>query len=285
LGRGSSAWCASTEYEYQLDAYYAAVDYYIHFTSAPVFYCTDNNEFEIYKKLLSSPLPRYVILEGSANPLPLLGVYLKRQAPTFYHDAQLSHDVNLIRSVTTGFEEPAALSVFLGNVIDFKPMKKKSYAEGRGYIGYLLSAGNYHIKDNDLVKDNWLEAEWKVKGDKKLSNLKLQWSFRLGGKYHANIEIADVFYVALRRSRIDYDDHHFSWFKNSGLMYKFDFDTRTFKSIQHQLVADKKFPMPKGKIVPTLSLGFIWRAEEKYAGSLRTDSPNFEILFQPNIEF
>lgn len=270
-----------------MDAYYTAVDYYIHLSSRPIPYYDNKSEWQIYKKLfLSSPIPRTLLFEASVNPLPLLGVYLKKQTPAFYDGAQVSDHQNVIQSITTGFEEPAALSVFLGNIIDFKPKKRRSYAEGRGYMGTLVSVGNNHIKDNELVRDNWVEAEWKVKGDKKLADVKLHWSFRVGGKFHGNADIADVFYVGLRRARTDYGEKAFSFLKNSGIMYKYDFDVRNFNAVQHHFVVDKKFPMGKSRVVPTLAVGFVLRTKDKYKGSLKTeDEARFQFLFQPNVEF
>ena len=229
-------------------------------------------------------MPRFLIFEASVNPLPLAGVHLKKQSRSLYDKGDIGEQ-NIFQSATAGFEEPAALSLFLGNVIDFKPVKKRKYAEGKGYIGYLLSVGNEHIKDNELIQDKWIEGEWKVKGDRKRDETKLQWSFRAGAKLHANSDIADVFYIGLRRSRVDYGVRRFSFFYNSGVMYKFDFDVKTFSPIQHQLVLDKKFPMPSFKAVPTLAFGFLYRTQDKYTGRLRDSTDDFQILLQPNLEF
>jgi hypothetical protein len=273
------------EWEYQLDAYYTAVDYTVHLTTAPIPYYDNTSEWEIYKRLFKSPMPRYLIVEGSVNPLPLAGVYVKRQARSLYDKADYGREQNLIQSVTAGFEEPAALSIFLGNVIEFKPTKRKSYAEGKGYIGYLFSAGNYHIKDNELIHDDWMEAEWKIKGDKKKSDIKLQWSFRAGAKLHSHAGIADVFYVGLRRSRVDYGNHQFSWLRNSGAMVKFDFDLHRYNPIQYEMIVDRKFPVKKSKVVPSLAIGFIYRTRDKYSRELQSDSEEFQLLLQPNLEF
>lgn len=275
------------EYEYLLDAYYTAVSYNINLSSAPVTVTDDKSEWQIYKKLLfASALPRYVVLEASVNPLPITGVYLKEQARDFYDSFDIGSDVNLIRSVTTGFEEPAAASVFFGSIIDFKRSKKKSYAEGKGYSGTLFSAGTQHIKDNDLIEDKWFEAEWKLKGDRFLDKEKLQWSFRLGSKFHDNRNIADVIYIGLRRSRTDYKDRRLSWLNNSGIVYKFDLDVRNLNAIQQELVVDKKFPLPNLKVVPTMAVGLIWRDREKYKGDLRDEDPQkLELILRPNIEF
>ncbi len=285
IGAGVSAAALEGEWEYQLDAYYTALDYTIHLTTVPIPYVDNKSEWEIYKRLITSPRPRFLILEGSVNPLPMTGVYLKGHAPAFYRRTNIGSGQNIIQSVTAGFEEPAAVSIFLGNVIEFKPVKRRSYGEGKGYIGYLLSAGTQHIKDNELIDDNWIETEWKIKGDKKKSDIKLLWSFRVGAKFHDNPDIADALYISLRRSRVDYDDKRFEWLHNTGATYKFDVDARTFHPIQHQLVIDRKFPTKGRRAVPTLSFGFVYRTEDKYRGNLRTSEREFQALIQPNLEF
>lgn len=273
------------EWEYHLDAYYTALDYTLHLTTAPIPYFEHSGELEIYKQLITHPMPRFLIFEASVNPLPLTGVYLKRQARSFYDSLDFGDDQNLVQSVTAGFEEPAALSIFLGNVIDFKQAKRKSYGDGKGYIGTLLSGGHYHIKDNDLIKDLWYEAEWKLKGERKKRDVKLQWSYRAGAKFHSHKEIADVLYVSFKRGRINYDHRGFSWLNNSGLMYTFNFSARDFNAIQHDLVVDKKFPVKGKKPVPSIMLGFVYRTDDKYTGSLKSDTREFQLLIQPNLEF
>lgn len=276
------------EFDYQLDAYYTAADYYVSLTSSPIPFVPFTSEKDLYKKLfLSSPVPRFLLLEASVNPLPCLGVYLKRQAPAFYEDMQASGDFNLIQSVTTGFEEPAALSLFLGNIVNFKPVRKKQFGEGKGHTGYLISAGNHHIQRNDMFKDDWIETEWKVRGDRILKDLKLGWSFRVGAKFHGHREVRDVYYLGLRRSRTDYAERRlWDWAKNSGFLYKMDFSQKNLAVIQHHFQVDKKFPLKKARLVPTLALGFIWQARDKYTGSLELPRRRrMEFLLRPNIEF
>jgi hypothetical protein len=276
------------EWEYHLDAYYTALDVNINFSKEEVPQAgSDKKEWEIYRDLLlSSPLPRSMVIEASVNPLPLTGVFLKDQAAHFYKEASLTPSANLVQSITTGFEEPAAVSLFFGNMVDFKPHKTHSYAEGRGYMGYLFSAGTQHILDNDLIEDDWWEAEWKIKGDRKFPQQKLQWSFRVGTKFHGNADITDVFYLGLRRSRIDFLDRSWSWLRNSGFQATFNFDTAQARFIQANVTVDKKFPLDKKRWVPTLSVGFVARSRDKYSGELRNNNQgNFEMQIQPNLEF
>jgi len=90
--------------------------------------------------------------------------------------------------------------VLAGNVVNFYDFGSKD-TRGLGYSGYLISAGNYHIKYNGQIRDNWKELGWKIRGDRKSPVNKLSWSFWIGAKVHGYPDITDIFYVSARRSR------------------------------------------------------------------------------------
>jgi hypothetical protein len=274
------------EWELYLDPYYTSLDYYTPLTGSQIPRYGEESELAIYKKLLASPKPRFLLIEASVYPMPCLGVLAKRHLPDLYEKASLGDDFNLVKSITAGFEEPYALSVFVGNVIDFSP-KGTTDTTGKGHIGLLLSAGNYHIRDNEILSDNWLETELKIKGDRITAQRKMAWSFRIGSKLHNNDYIKDVFYFSLKRERSDFDDIKFSIFKNSGVEYTFDVDAKTGSIMRHFFFVDKKFPLKKRKIAFTIGTGVLWEKSDKYTGPLaRPGNDNdFQILFRPNIEF
>jgi hypothetical protein len=150
-------------------------------------------ESEIYGALLSRAaiLPQFMVVEASINPMPYLGTSIREHNPSFYDRAQVSGSFNWVKALTAGFEEPYAFSILAGNVANFHVPGSKD-TKGLGYSGYLFSAGNYHIKDNVLIKDDWREFEWKIKGDRKSPVKKLSWSFRVGAKLHGNPDITDI---------------------------------------------------------------------------------------------
>lgn len=301
-------------FEFEFDPYYSDVAFYLSLTRRPVPFLGEENELAIYKNLLyDSPLPRFFLLELSVYPLPCLGVYLKKNHRQFYNYADIGEDANLIQSICSGFEEPYAVSIFLGNLVSFKPQSaekgsplnrrpvsssetwRRDMAEeaGKGYSGYLFSVGNYHIKDSELIKDNWYELEWKVKGDRIAPDRKMSWSFRIGAILHEHPEIKDVIYFSLRRDRIDYVTGEFyrTIFKNTEFEYRFDLNKKNWKVVRHFFLAGKNFPLgspvAKKKLVFKLRLGFLWEGEEKYTGSLARlkKEDYFQFLFRPNVEF
>ena len=275
------------ELEYELDAYYSNIGLYMALTRSPIPHLGTQEESNIYRYLLSRALvPRFLVIEASVNPLPYLGVYIKKNDRSFYDNAQVSDNFNLVTAVTAGFEEPHAISLFAGNVVDFD-VPNRTDVTGKGYTGYLVSAGNYHIKDNEFVKDNWREFEWKIKGDRKSPNRKLSWSFRIGLKLHEHPEITDIVYLSLRRSRVDFNAVTSTFYHNSGFEYTFDMKRRTFDGIRHYFTVDKKWPLKSKKIALALAVGFVWESAKKYTGALGADRTGntLEFIVRPNIEF
>ncbi len=275
------------EFDLELDAYYTNASVTFSLTDKPIRHLGERPETEIYRILFSqSLLPRYLVLEASINPLPYLGTYIKREHRRFYDNAEISGSFNWVKTITTGFEEPWAASVLVGNVIDFD-LPGHADMKGKGYAGFLASAGNYHIKDNEMIKDDWREFEWKVKGDRKSSVRKLSWSFRVGAKLHENPYITDIIYISLRRSRLDYKIERSSILNNSGFEYTFDMNRRGFGAIRHYFFVDKKWPFEKKKMAFTFAMGFVWESARKYSGPLAAgrESDDFQIILRPNIEF
>ncbi len=267
---------------------YTDVDLIIALTKTPIPQLGEKSESEIYTTLLSRAaiLPQFLVMEASVNPTPYLGTYIREHNPDLYERAQISGSFNWIKALTAGFEEPWALSLLAGNVANFEIPGSKEI-KGLGYSGYLFSAGNYHIKDNVLIKDYWQEYEWKMKGDRKSPRIQLSWSFRIGAKLHGNPNITDIYYISFRRSRIDYHPEGYSLFNNSGFEYTYDMDRRTFNAIRHYFFVDRKWPYQNSRMAFSLAIGFVWESAKKYTGALAAgrDKNDFQFLLRPNIEF
>lgn len=273
---------------FEPDAYYTDLDLIIALTRSHIPNLGEQTESEIYGTLLTraAVLPQFLVLEASVNPMPYLGTYIREHNGNAYDNAQISGSFNWLKALTAGFEEPYAFSVFAGNVANFTIPGSKD-TKGLGYSGYLFSMGNYHIKDNVLIQDEWREYEWKIKGDLKSPAKKLSWSFRAGAKLHGNPYITDILYVSLRRSRLDYKPEGSSLFNNSGFEYTYDMDRRTLSPIRHYFYVDKKWPFENKKMAFSLALGFVWESAKKYSGPLAEgrEKNDFQFIIRPNIEF
>ena len=275
-------------FEYELNPYYTNADLFLSLTNAPIPDAGERSELEIYRDLfLGSYIPRFMVLEVSVYPMPLAGVWLKKRAPELYSKADVGDDLNLFQAVTEGFEEPWAVSLFLGNVMNFKRSGSPEFEGGnKGFMGYLFSVGNLHIKDNVLIEDNWREIEWKIKGDRDYPKQKLSWSFRIGAKFHDHPDITDVYYVSVRRSRLDFEAENASIRHNSAFEYTFLFDQKHQAAVQHAFSVEKKFPQKGKKYAFTLALGVIYDKDRKYTGALDDrDGDSYSIIIRPNIEF
>ena len=277
-----------TVYDIQIDPYYTAAGICRSLTSRPIEQLGKKTEWEIYSHLLKKIYrPRTIILEASFNPLPYAGAVVKERAPEFYNSMRVNNNLNLVKAVTTGFEEPWAVSLFLGNMVQFESIRKSYRGKRHGYFGMLLDAGNYHIVENELIKDKWLQGEMKLKGEENLSDRSLKWSFRAGFKFHDNINIADSFFVGLRRSRTDFEGKGNFFLNNSSFEYAFDMSQINFAPLRHYFLVEKKFPLKNKRLAFSFGTGFVLTTGNKYSGHLKEVHPgsSFSILLRPNIEF
>ena len=275
------------EFSLELDAYYTSASMSLPLTGTPVPNLGDMSEADIYRYLMvRSLLPRFASLEASVYPMPALGVYLKSNHPSTYENADIGADVNLIESLTAGFREPYALSLFFGTLGDFVQPGETRKGGNRAYVGYLVSYGNRHIKDNELIPDDWWEFEWKLKGDRDFENEKLNWSFRLGTRVHAHPEIADTLYLGLRRSNVDYKGAVLSWMKNSSVTFMSEFSADNGHFLRQEVIFGKTYPLESLHVALALDFGGIWQAGDSYSGTLADEAvDNFIFVFRPNIVF
>ncbi len=276
------------EITWDKDPYYSDVDLNIPLTDKPIPTISSDSETVIYRDLIEGSLvPRYMLLEASVYPMPILGTYIHSHSPSLYDEGEISHTgVNVIESATAGFQEPWALSAFFGNIANLERPGQEQGNNNLGYTGYLISAGAQHIKDNVLIQDKWYELEWKIKGDLNDKGQKLQWSFRFGGKFNANPYITDVMYVGIHRNNLDFNQPFLSWFKNSDVDVQVSFSQHGGQVLREELVFGKKYPFPEKGFSLTMDVGFIWDSIDEYSGPLRTDkNSSLTLVLRPGLEF
>ena len=273
--------------EFEFDPYYTNAGYYVSLTEEKIPKITNEKESHLYQHMLDSIIskPRFFLIEASVNPLPIVGVHLKRQHPDFYNKSQINDDLNIIQALTEGFEEPYALSFFLGSVVQFVRPGESENISNKGFTGYLLSVGDKHIVRNIQVNDNWYEFEVKIKGNQEFKNKSLSWSLRTGIKTHSNEDIADVIHFGLRRNHLDTALTKLSFIDNSDIEYKIEFDKDTFKLVEQELFINKKWHIGfSEKSVFSFGIGFILESG-KYSGALSTTASDFRLIFRPNLNF
>lgn len=279
---------AQNEFGWELDPYYSNVSLTIPLTNAPVPEVTDKNEFEIYHQLLKNALfPRFVLLEAAVFPMPLLGVGAKKYTPEFYRCFNVgTSDFNLLEAITAGFREPYAFSLFFGDLVTFVKPGEEKINSNKGYMGYLFSYSNQHIKRNVLIPDHNLESEWKLKGDRVFAGDKLSWSFRVGAKTHENPDISNTFYLGFRRSNLDFNAAVLSFLDNSSIDFRWDFSLKDGRPLRQEYTVGKKIPLVKWHVALNLDVGIIWEDPAIYSGRLRdTNFQSVVAIIRPNIEF
>jgi hypothetical protein len=280
VGKSETVW--------EWDPYYSSVSINIPLTSKPIPTITSDNEAVIYRDLIEgSVIPRFMLLEASIYPMPVLGAYIKKDLSDLFERGQIGNSkINIVESVTAGFQEPWAVSAFFGNIAKLERPGEKWQGINMGYTGYLFSAGSKHIKNNVFIDDIWREVEWKIKGKFDYQDEKMSWSFRVGGKFHNNSDVTDVVYFGIFRSNLHHRTKILRWLKNSTLDLKVIFSQHSGRNIRNELVIGKKFPAENLSFTPTLDIGFIWDSPDQYSGVLRDQNNNtLTLLFRPSIEF
>ncbi|MDX8383237.1 MAG: hypothetical protein R8M45_04090 [Ghiorsea sp.] len=277
----------SSSFGYDLDAYYSSASWVLGFGQQEIPEIANLAEIGIYQSLIADSLtPDFIILEASVNPLPMLGVYLREKQPGLYAKGAGNAGSNLVESITSGFADPFAISLFAGRVVRFAaPEGMGSQGDNMGYVGYLLSAGSQHIQHNVLIPDDWVEIEWKIKGRRETDAQSLSWSVRSGAKLHSNEEISDTVMVGIRRDRIDFTKSEDALMRDFGFEYRLDLLQANLHPSRQLFMVDKHWPLDHGKLAVSLGLGAIWQGEDRYLGALAERQQRWSFVFRPNISF
>jgi hypothetical protein len=282
----SSLEVRQTEFLVEISPYYSSVAAIFPLTDAPPNVAGDEvSEFDAYRRLLGSSLkPSMLLLEASVYPMPLLGTYIRRQHPERYE--RDDRHFRLIPALTAGFQEPWAISAFFGNDMIFMRPGQPKKETNRGYMGFLVSYGNRHIKDNRLVDDEWFEVEWKMKGERIFEQDRLSWSFRVGTRFHRSPDIENTVYFGVSRSALDFNANLLSWLHNSEVKLMTEVLQGSGTFARQELILGKKVPIRSMKSAMKLEFGFIYERAAKYSGELlTTGGTGFTFILRPNIEF
>ena len=276
------------EYDYELDVYYSNVSAFFDLDSAHEITDASNfSEADIYSNLILNSLsPNIFLVEAAVHPMPILGLYFRQNNENLYSKSQLN-GFNWIKALTAGFEEPYSLSFFIGRMMVFNNTASKHIGENRAYIGYLVTIGDYSIKNNLAHYDKWVNLEFKLKGTRKQAYRDLDWSFRIGTKLHENTNFADTLYIGARRSSIDYKKGVLSFIYNSAFSTMLALNSETFKLSDAEFIIEKKWPLSwYDKMSAGIELGYLYTSGEKYRGALKDEGiDNHQLIFRPNLKF
>ena len=269
--------------DYQIDAYYSQIAYNQDFKNPKVM--APSLEKDLYFYLIKHFFDiNSARIEMSVNPMPIMGVYLKKHYSDFYQKTEV-YGINLINALTEGFPEPGAISLFLGDRVYLGSQEEG--ITGAGIGGFLLSIGGQHIVNNLIFSDKWYEGEMKVKGASITPTGKISYSYRLGMKVHENHGIRDTIYVGMKRSHSDSSYNGWSPFYNSEIDLRGDLAYDNWQITRMSGIFGKKFPSEDKKKIYALDFGVIWVRGKGYNGALRDSvgDPGWSFLIRPNVSF
>ncbi len=278
----------AVEYDYEVDVYYSNVSAFIDLDrDANITDATSYSEAQIYTNLLKNTFnPNIFLLEASVHPMGIGGLYFRQNHEDMYDRSKIQ-EFNWVKALTAGFEEPYALSFFVGRMMVFKNKKDDNIGKNRAYMGTLVSIGDYSIKDNVAHYDRWYNIEFKLKGTRDKKDKDLDWSFRLGTRIHENKNFENSIYIGARRSSIDYKKSVWSFIYNSAFSTMLAVNAKTFKLAEAELVLEKKWPLSwSEKMSFGLGLGYLYNSGEKYSGLLKDEGiDNHQLILRPNFKW
>ncbi|MDD3817484.1 MAG: hypothetical protein PHI89_05295 [Thiovulaceae bacterium] len=278
------------EFDYELDAYYTNVSAFIDLDrDEPVEDASELSEGELYTDLIANTFkPNVFLVEAAVHPMPLAGAYYRHNYEKEYERAEMQElNLNLIRAVTAGFEEPYSLSFFVGRMLVFKNKENSRIGKNRAYIGYLATVGDYSIKENIAHYDKWVNFEFKLKGTRENDDRELDWSFRIGTRLHENKDFVNTYYVAARRSSVDFNEDLWSLIYNSAFSSKLEFSAQNSKLTEAEFMVEKKWPIKwNTRWSFGLGVGYLYYSGEKYRGELREEGvENHQLILRPNLKW
>ncbi len=276
------------EYDYEVDAYYSNISAFIDLDrDNNITDATNYTETQVYTKLILNTFnPNIFLLEVAVHPMGVGGLYFRQNHEDMYEKSKIE-DFNLVKAVTAGFEEPYSLSFFVGRMMVFKNKKDDHIGNNRAYMGYLITIGDYSIKDNLAHYDKWYNLEFKLKGTRNKDDRDLDWSFRVGTRIHNNTDFVNSIYIGARRSSIDYKKSVWSVINNSAFSAMVGVSAETFELSDAELILEKKWPLNwSEKVSFGLGIGYLYNSGEKYSGALKDEGiDNHQLILRPNFKW
>lgn len=276
------------EWTWQLDPYASSLGLNMPLGDKPIPTLASDDYGTLFRGLMEDSLvPHFMQLQADVYPIPVLATYLNTHTPRIWDLGQVgTGGINLLESSSTHYQDPWAVSMFLGNIADLALPGRPQDSNDVGYAGWLLSAGAQRLKDNVLIQDKWYDVEWQIRGELKGPEEHLEWNFRVGSRFNANPYVTDVTYIGIERQNLDLHRPFLGWLNNSHFDLELSFSHQGGRVVREQLIFGKKYPFPEKGYAITLDTGVVWDSPYEYSGPLRdSNKGDFTLVFQPSIEF
>ncbi|MFH1853251.1 MAG: hypothetical protein ABIA75_13000 [Candidatus Neomarinimicrobiota bacterium] len=252
----------------------------------------DENEIRLYRDLLASSVrPEFFLIEFTEYPLAWLSAWLEERNSVFYDSFSVSDDVNLIRSLGAGGQEPWSVSLFLGRLGSFWDLDENYnlVEAASGAVGLVITGGMYQLFDNHLIRSDWARLEWKLKGEGRQGGKINRWDIKLGYRWFGLSAVPDALSLVLSRMRTNQRDWSWALHRNSSV--NLEVQAPVFQDSGQisrlTVIYGKVFPV--GKVLAGLKLGFGYEYRRLYDTKINSfvDKPTrlTQIYFQPVIIF
>jgi hypothetical protein len=282
-----------------LDPYESYISVFCNLRTTPPPAIVAQSELEFYWLLfLRSFQPYYFLIQGTDYPLTHATSLFKHANPDLYHnlDWRLSDTdtINVLQVLASGYEEPYAISFFVGYLTPFWNNAAGQHKQiGSASSGFVFSFGNRHVRDLELINDNWYEVKWSLKGDQETKERFLKWNIQAGEKIHDNPSLLDAWFVRLYRDHLNRNYFNVFSLQNAGIECRAEMPIRNMASLDRiqdafsliYIDVNKKLPSRRWKqIVYTVDAGVSW---EKYNDIIQAGKfiETLNFFVRPNILF
>lgn len=262
-----------------LGPYHSYTSLFYQFKKDQQIYIYQNNEGRLYRDLLlRSYKPGYGLLELTFYPSTAVSAWIESSYKDFYDEFRVYKDINLIGSISGGYQEPWSVSLFAGQLAAFLSMNEEEelVIAASGASGLVLTGGAYQIFNNCLVRSNWYRIEWKLKGESTQDNLSYNWDIKAGYRHYGLKEISNTLLLSFTRNRMHRGKFDWRWAQNSVS----EFELQVPVSYNENGIS--RFKLIYGKAVPFwkwmigLGIGAIYENRRMYDSELKQFLPQKE---------
>ena len=195
-----------------LDPYHSYGSMFFQFDKNSSIYVWQENEFKLYRDIWrKSYIPSYGLVEFTFYPTTATSAWIESNHKDFFDRFTFYRDLNLIESISGGYQEPWSGSLFCGQLAAFLTLNDEEelvqVASGAG--GLVLTGGLFQIFDNCLVRSNWYRVEWKLKGEGREANFFYDWDLKVGFRNYGLSAVSNTVMLAINRCWMN--RQHCSW--------------------------------------------------------------------------
>ncbi len=251
----------------------------------------DNDIKALFRNMINKSVrPRFLLLELTEYPLAWLSVIMMRDNGSLYRRFTVSDEINLIRSLGAGYQEPWSTSVFLGDISTYWELDDEFNLQvaARGISGFVLTAGHNQIFQSRLVKSDWWRLEWKMKGEGNPGRRKRFWDFKAGYRDYGIPEIPNTLTLFSKLHNTDKNQKGWQLTANYSWTIELQLSSKNLSDLTRVYIDYTKYKSI-GKLLLGIRLGWLQEHFPEY--DIQTDTfleawkHTNQIILQPQLIF